>query len=75
MGESLRRIFQRNVFRDEFLNINIFYSVLEAKVFAKYWRNEYNEERPHSLLGMLDRANFAMRGKENQIRQLVGNTR
>jgi hypothetical protein len=23
----------------------------------------------------LDRANFAMRGKENQIRQLVGNTR
>ena len=36
--------------RDEFLNREIFGSLLEAKVLAEQWRLEYNQERPHSSL-------------------------
>jgi|GEM_PF-3620575 len=62
-------------FRDEFLNINIFYNVLEAKVFSEDWRIDYNQERPPSSLGMLAPAIFAMNWEENQIKELVGSTR
>ncbi len=37
--------------RDELLNVEEFGSVLEAKVLAKEWRQEYNHVRPHSSLG------------------------
>ena len=37
--------------RDELLNAEEFGSVLEAKVLAKEWRQEYNQVRPHSSLG------------------------
>jgi len=37
--------------RDEFLNREVFGSLLEAKVLAEQHRIEYNEERPHSSLG------------------------
>jgi len=36
--------------RDEFLNIEIFASLLEAKVLAEQHRMEYNTYRPHSAL-------------------------
>ena len=36
--------------RDEFLNIEIFASLLEAKVLAEQHRMEYNSYRPHSAL-------------------------
>lgn len=38
-------------FRDEFLNGEVFDSVLEARVLAERWRREYNTVRPHSALG------------------------
>ncbi len=37
--------------RDELLNAEEFGSLLEAKVLAKEWRQEYNHVRPHSSLG------------------------
>ena len=37
--------------RDEFLNGEIFYTLLEAKVLIERWRWHYNHERPHSSLG------------------------
>jgi len=37
--------------RDEFLNREVFGSLLEAKVLAEAHRIEYNQERPHSSLG------------------------
>ncbi|WP_232056229.1 IS3 family transposase [Tuwongella immobilis] len=37
--------------RDEFLGVEEFASVTEAKVLAGQWRREYNHERPHSSLG------------------------
>ena len=37
--------------RDEFLNGEIFMTLLEAKVLIENWRREYNRIRPHSSLG------------------------
>ena len=39
--------------RDELLAIEIFDTLLEAQVLVSDWRNEYNNYRPHSALGML----------------------
>ena len=38
-------------FRDELLDREIFYTVLEAKVLVERWRQHYNRVRPHSSLG------------------------
>jgi putative transposase len=45
--------------RDEFLNREIFGSLLEAKVMAEQWRIEYNQQRPHSSLGYETPEEFA----------------
>ena len=37
--------------RDELLNREIFYTLMEAKVLIERWRREYNTVRPHSSLG------------------------
>jgi len=37
--------------RDELLNLEIFDTLLEAKILAERWRREYNTFRPHSSLG------------------------
>jgi len=42
--------------RDELLNPEIFDTLLEAKVLAERWRQEYNRFRPHSSLGCRPRA-------------------
>jgi len=39
--------------RDECLNMEVFYSLKEAKIILQQWRQEYNHERPHSSLGYL----------------------
>ncbi len=38
-------------FRTEFLNRELFDTLLEAKVLIERWRHEYNTIRPHSSLG------------------------
>ncbi len=37
--------------RDELLNREVFYSLVEAKILIEQWRKEYNQIRPHSSLG------------------------
>jgi transposase InsO family protein len=37
--------------RDELLNGEIFYTLVEAKVLIERWRQHYNRVRPHSALG------------------------
>ena len=39
--------------RDELLDREIFYTLLEAKVLIERWREHYNRIRPHSALGYL----------------------
>jgi transposase InsO family protein len=37
-------------FRDELLNGEIFYTLMEAQIIIEHWRKEYNQVRPHSSL-------------------------
>lgn len=46
-------------FRDECLNMELFSSMIEARVIIEDWRIEYNEIRPHSSLGYLTPVEFA----------------
>jgi putative transposase len=48
-------------FRDEFLDRELFSSVLEARVLAEGFRMDHNLARPHSSLGYLTPAEFAAR--------------
>lgn len=48
-------------FRDEFLNLEVFGSLLEAKMLGEEHRYKYNHQRPHSTLDDLTPAEFASR--------------
>ncbi len=48
-------------FRNEFLNLEVFGSKLEAKVLGGEHREKYNHHRPHSSLGDLTPAELAAR--------------
>jgi transposase InsO family protein len=45
--------------RDEFLAMEIFEGVRDARALTASWRDEYNAQRPHSSLGYLTPAGFA----------------
>jgi len=49
--------------RDECLNASWFGNLLEARVKIAVWKEEYNQERPHSSLGYLTPAAFAARSQ------------
>jgi transposase InsO family protein len=40
--------------RDECLNINIFWSLAQARVVISDWKQDYNHRRRHSSLGYQD---------------------
>ena len=46
-------------FRDECLNDTLFASLVDARIEISKWRNDYNNERPHSALGNITPAEFA----------------
>jgi putative transposase len=46
-------------FRDECLNMEVFYGLAEATTVVEKWRQTYNRERPHSSLGYQTPAEFA----------------
>jgi len=45
--------------RDECLNETLFSSLVKAKETLKEWRDDYNQQRPHSSLGNLTPQEFA----------------
>jgi len=45
-------------FRDECLNMEVFYSLAEAQTIVEIWRQSYNNERPHSSLAYQTPAEF-----------------
>ena len=46
---------------DELINREHFDSLAEARVLIREWRDEYNNDRPHSSLGDLTPVEFAAR--------------
>jgi putative transposase len=63
-GKSVQNAFIESFngkFRDECLNENYFTSLLDAQTTIEAWRKDYNEMRPHSSLGDLTPAEFAMK--------------
>ena len=52
--------------RDELLAIKQFDTILEAQVLVADWRSEYNNDRPHSALGMLTPTEFHGQWRTNQ---------
>jgi transposase InsO family protein len=45
--------------RDELLDVEEFCGLAEARVVIEDWREDYNQRRPHSALGMRSPAAFA----------------
>jgi putative transposase len=56
--------------RDELLAIEQFDALLEAQVLVGDWRQEYNDYRPHSALGMLTPNEFARQWRTEHQPQL-----
>ena len=54
-------------FRDEFLEMELFESLMAARSLTVFWKKDYNEVRPHSSLGYLTPKEFAARC-QNSIR-------
>ncbi len=50
--------------RDELLSVELFSCLAEARVLVEDWRKDYNAHRPHSALGMMAPANFAIGYRE-----------
>jgi len=48
------------------LGVELFSSLVEAKVMVADWRCDYNERRPHSALGMTAPARFARTWREDR---------
>jgi len=55
--------------RDEFLNQEVFLSILDARVRTEAWRRWYNQERPHSSLGYQTPCEFAASCKASEQEQ------
>ena len=60
-------------FRDEFLNANWFVNLPDTRTKTEAWRNDYNDERPHSSLAYRTPAEFAA-DYSNAIAQSSGLT-
>ena len=50
-------------FRDELLNETLFSSLAEAREKITAWKEDYNQQRPHSSLGNLTPQEFAMKSR------------
>lgn len=59
-------------FRDECLNEHYFESLAEAREIIAAWRDDYNQVRPHSALGRIPPAQFAVASRQAAAR---GDTR
>ena len=53
--------------RDELLSVELFSCLAEAQVLIEDWRPDYNEHRPHSALGMMASARFAIGYREAHL--------
>lgn len=55
-------------FRDECLNEHYFDSLTEARQIIAQWRDDYNQVRPHSSLGRIPPAIFAVQERQKALK-------
>jgi putative transposase len=48
-------------FRDECINDTLFSTLIEARSAIRSWKEDYNHQRPHSTLGNMTPAEFAIK--------------
>jgi putative transposase len=53
--------------RDELLAVELFSCLTEARVLIEDWRQDYNDRRPHSALGMMTPTAFAASWREAHL--------
>ncbi len=58
--------------RDECLNRELFGSLLEAQIILEQWRNEYNDQRPHSSLGYQTPSEYARSASDIGLQSASG---
>jgi len=58
--------------RDECLNRELFGSLLEAQIILEQWRNEYNDQRPHSSLDYLTPSEYARSASDAGLQSAYG---
>ena len=58
--------------RDECLNVELFFDLLDARRKLEAWRRDYNEERPHSSIGNLTPVEFAARVGNQMGKAIAG---
>lgn len=58
--------------RDECLNVELFFSVADARQKLERWRRDYNEQRPHSALGGLAPLAYLRRVVEKPMGTALG---
>ena len=58
--------------RDECLNRELFGSLLEARIILESWRNEYNDQRPHSSLGYQTPSEYARSASDIGLQSASG---
>ncbi len=62
-------------FRDECLNMEVFYNLRDARYIIENWRRHYNTERLHSSLGYLPPTHFCKKWMEANMGALPPNPR
>lgn len=53
--------------RDEFLNVNEFITMQDAREKLKAWQHDYNHHRPHGSLGHLTPSEFVRKRSDQQL--------
>lgn len=61
-------------FRDECLNEHVFDTLAEARQIIAAWRDDYNQVRPHGLIGRIPPAVFAARYRQQRAAELSSST-
>jgi putative transposase len=57
--------------RDECLNVQQFFSLVDAKEKIEAWRIDYNHQRPHGSLGHLTPMEFATQRQEQRTEEVA----
>ena len=53
--------------RDECLNVDLFFTLADARQKIEAWTKDYNQDRPHSALGDLSPLDYTANHRKNRV--------